>query len=272
MTKHAERTHPGRRAGDNEDATGSNANRQWYFVADGMGGQGNGRVASNIVKDTMQATETPDDLLFAIHQSHLQILSATQQDPALKNMGSTIVAVELKRSLGHVAWVGDSRAYLYRNMQLSRLTRDHSFVEVLRVIQGLTEEQVRGHPEGNVITRGLGMEESAASMIDLPMRTGDRIILCSDGLTDELADPDIAKVLETATDADDAADKLISHALANGGRDNVSVVVVDYDGPTNRLYWLKNLKPSVIWPIVAGVVAATIVTSLALWYLTKHHH
>ena len=270
MTTYAERTHPGRRSGDNEDATGANVSRHWYFVADGMGGQGNGRVASTIVKDTMQSNDAPENLLFAIHQSHLQILTTTQQNPELRHMGSTIVAIELKNKLGKVAWVGDSRAYLYRNKQLMRITRDHSYVEVLRMIQGLTEEQVRAHPEGNVITRGLGMEESAASMIELPLRTHDRFILCSDGLTDELSDADITKVLETASSPDDAAEKLVSHAVANGGRDNVSVVAVDYDGPSNHLYWLKNLRPAVIWPIIGGIVAASLVVAATLWWLAHH--
>jgi len=270
MTTYAERTHPGRRSGDNEDATGANLERHWYFVADGMGGQGNGRVASSIVRDTMQGNATPSDLLFAIHQSHLHILEATQQNPTLRNMGSTIVALEFKNRVGHIAWVGDSRAYLYRNKRLKRLTRDHSYVEVLRAIQGLSEEQVRGHPEGNVITRGLGMEESAASKLELPLRTHDQFILCSDGLTDELTDEEIGKVLESATSANDAAEKLVSHALANGGRDNVSVVAVDYDGATNRTYWLTNLKHSVIWPIVGGIAAATIVTAFTLWWLSPH--
>ena len=265
MTTYAERTHPGRRSGDNEDATGVNAERQWYFVADGMGGQGNGRVASSIVKDTLQGNTAPADLLFAIHQSHLQILDATQKNPALRNMGSTVVALEFKNRVCNVAWVGDSRAYLYRNNKLTRLTRDHSYVEVLRAIQGLTEEQVRGHPESNVITRGLGMEESAASMAELPLHTHDQFILCSDGLTDELTDAEISNIVASSTSASDAAEKLLSHALANGGRDNVSVVTVRYDGPSNRTYWFRNLKPSVIRPIIGGIVVATIVIILTLW-------
>ncbi len=259
MIQYAERTHPGRRIGENEDVTGTNSERQWWFVADGMGGQGNGRVASQIVKETMQSTIAPAELLLAIHHSHLQILTATQHNPALRNMGSTITALEFKNRLCNVAWVGDSRAYLYRNKQLKRLTRDHSYVEVLRAIQGLTEEEVRRHPEGNVITRGLGMEEAAASMVELPLRNHDMFVLCSDGLTDELTDAEIASVLGSADSINDAADKLIAHALANGGRDNVSVVTLQYTGPGNHTYWIKNLKASVIWSAVAMLAVAMII-------------
>ncbi|MBW8854905.1 MAG: serine/threonine-protein phosphatase, partial [Bradyrhizobium sp.] len=153
MIQFAERTHPGRRSGDNEDVTGCSLPRHWYFVADGMGGQGNGRVASSIVKQSMESVEAPQEMLFAIHHAHQQILAATERDPMLRNMGSTIVSLEIKDRMARAAWVGDSRAYLYRDKQLKRITRDHSYVEVLRLIQGLTEEQVRGHPESNVITR-----------------------------------------------------------------------------------------------------------------------
>jgi len=271
MIQFAERTHPGRRSGANEDATGSSAARQWYFVADGMGGQGNGCVASSIVKQSMESSDSPAELLFAIHHSHQQVLAATEQNPALRNMGSTIVALEIKDRVANAAWVGDSRGYLYRDKKLKRITRDHSYVEVLRLIQGLTEDQVRGHPESNVITRGLGMEEAAASMTLVPLRTADRFVLCSDGLTDELTDPEIERVLGEAGIVDEAADKLIAHALANGGRDNVSVVVVQYDGPTNHTYWIKNLNAGLLWPIVTGILTATGLVAAILWWLSRHH-
>ncbi len=272
MIQFAERTHPGRRSGANEDVTGVNLQRQWWFVADGMGGQGNGSVASSVVKQTMEARNTPDELANAIHHSHLQILAAATETPTLRNMGSTIVAIELKNRLATIAWVGDSRAYLYRNNQLKRATRDHSYVEVLRAMQGLTEEQVRGHPESNVITRGLGMEESAASLIELPLRKGDRFLLCSDGLTEELTDMEIARVLDDAQSISDAADKLMASALANGGKDNVSVVTVQYDGPSNRTYWIKNLKSNLSWPVIAAMLVVTLVAVFTLWWLSHRKH
>jgi len=271
MTQFVERTHPGRRSGDNEDATGISVSRHWYFVADGMGGQGNGRVASSIVKQAMEDPGAPSEMVFAIHHAHQQILAATERDNTLRNMGSTIVALEIKNRMARAAWVGDSRAYLYRDKQLKRITRDHSYVEVLRLIQGLTEEQVRGHPESNVITRGLGMEEAAASMTELPLRTGDRFVLCSDGLTDELTDAEIQRVMSECSTIEEAADKLISYALGNGGRDNVSVVLVHYDGPSNYTHWIKNLKSSWVLPVVAGIVGAAGFVAVVLWWLSRHH-
>jgi len=270
MIQFAERTHPGRRSGENEDATGSSVLRHWYFVADGMGGQGNGRVASSIVKQSMETQDAPQEMLFAIHHAHQQILAATERDTALRNMGSTIVALEIKDRMARAAWVGDSRAYLYRDKQLRRITRDHSYVEVLRLIQGLTEEQVRGHPESNVITRGLGMEEAAASMTELPLRTGDRFILCSDGLTDELTDAEIQRTMSEYGTVEEVADKLISHALGNGGRDNVSVVVVQYDGPSNHSHWLKSFKSGWLFPVAIGVLAASGCVAMILWWLSQH--
>ncbi|HVY21855.1 MAG TPA: protein phosphatase 2C domain-containing protein [Steroidobacteraceae bacterium] len=270
MIQFAERTHPGRRSGENEDATGSNPVRHWWFVADGMGGQGNGHAASTIVKEQMQKAEAPDELLLAIHQSHLKILEATRENPMLRNMGSTIVAMEIRNRMAQVAWVGDSRAYLYRDGQLKRMTRDHSLVEVLRAIQGLSEDDLRGHPESNVITRGLGMEESAASMSELPLRHGDRFVLCSDGLTDELTDSDIAQVMKSLMSVDDAADKLIAQALEHGGKDNVSVVVMQYDGPTNRTYWIKRIDSRFIWWLLGGVLIGALLVGAVLWQLSLH--
>ena len=270
MIQFAERTDPGHRSGENEDATGSNPARQWWFVADGMGGQGNGHTASSIVKQQMESADAPGELLHAIHQSHLKILEATEQNSMLRNMGSTIVAVEIRDRLGHIAWVGDSRAYLYRKGQLKRLTRDHSLVEVLRALQGLTDEDLRGHPESNVITRGLGMDESAASMTALPLRRGDRFVLCSDGLTDELTDADIAKVMQGAVSINAAADTLIAQALEHGGRDNVSVVTMQYDGPTNHTYWIKHLDPQFLWWVLGGVLVGVMLVAIVLWQLSRH--
>jgi len=264
MIQFAERTHPGRRSGDNEDATGNSASRSWYFVADGMGGQGNGRVASSIVKQSMEDPTAPQEILFAIHHAHQQILAATEREPTLRNMGSTIVALEIKDRMARSAWVGDSRAYLYRDKQFKRITRDHSYVEVLRLIQGLTEEQVRGHPESNVITRGLGMEEAAASMTELPLRTGDHFVLCSDGLTDELTDAEIERVMQESSSVADAADQLINQALAKGGRDNVSVVVVQYNGPSNNSYWFKSMSST--RRLVLAVALMILIAATLLWW------
>jgi len=267
MIHFAERTHPGRRSGDNEDATGSSASRSWYFVADGMGGQGNGSVASRIVKQSMESPDAPQEMLFAIHHAHQQILAATEREPALRNMGSTIVALEIKDRMARSAWVGDSRAYLYRDKQLKRITRDHSYVEVLRLIQGLTEDQVRGHPESNVITRGLGMEEAAASMTELPVRNGDKFVLCSDGLTDELTDAEIRNVMSESGTVEDAADQLINQALAKGGRDNVSVVVLEYEGPSNHSYWFKSMVSK--RRIALSVAIALPIAAALLWWHWK---
>jgi protein phosphatase len=230
MIQFAARTHPGRRAGENEDAIGSDAERQLWFVADGMGGHAAGGVASSIVKDTLLKVEgAPESLTDLVLAAHAAVVSAADSNPEYKGMGSTLVCARIVDAVGSVVWVGDSRAYLWRGRTLKRLTQDHSFAQILSAEQGLSATEIRSHPARHVVTQTLGLGTPEPSLSETRLRSGDWILLCSDGLTDELEDPDITEALSASRTVEQAADALIERALKHGGRDNVSVVVVAYD-------------------------------------------
>lgn len=261
------KTHPGRRGGANEDAIGWDEASNFWFVADGMGGHAAGDVAARVVKETLLGEALSLPLVDAIRKAHETVAATAKTNSAYDNMGSTVVATRIADKQAEIAWVGDSRAYLWRDGALSGLTRDHSYLEVLRVQENLTEEQLRGHPNRNLVTQTLGIGAPEPSVAKLPLRRRDWLILCSDGLNDELEDREIAEILRTHTEPEKATDALIDAALAKGGRDNVSAVVVEYDGPnavgvSSRLS--QKLRP--LLPIIGGVAAATLVAVLWWWF------
>jgi protein phosphatase len=166
-----------------------------------------------------------------VQQANSAIYTASLDDSTQSGMGTTVTAlsiVEGEEPRVLVANVGDSRAYLWRSGALSRLSVDHSYVQEL-VNEGIiTPEAARVHPRRNIVTRALGIDRSV--MVDVFthfVRTGDRIVLCSDGLVDEVADNEIARVLGQHTDPQETAEALVMVANTNGGRDNTTVIVVD---------------------------------------------
>ena len=263
----AGRTHPGRRGGENEDSIGWDEESRLWFVADGMGGHAAGDVASRIVKQTLLATAATSQLERAVTQAHESVVSAAAENPENTNMGSTVVATRIAGHQAEVVWVGDSRAYMWRGAELSQLTRDHSFLEVLREQEQLSESQMRGHPNKNIVTQTLGLGTPQPSVNRVPLRTGDWLLLCSDGLNDELEDREIAEILQANESPEAAADALIAAALAKGGHDNVSAVVVEYDGP-NGVSSLTQFarKAARWWPIIGGIVAA-LLAAIVWWWL-----
>ncbi|MFC4308056.1 PP2C family protein-serine/threonine phosphatase [Steroidobacter flavus] len=261
------RTHPGRRGGPNEDVIGWDEASNFWFVADGMGGHASGDVASRVVKETLLGEALTLPLVDAIRKAHETVLATAKTNTAYDNMGSTVVATRIAERQAEIAWVGDSRAYLWRGGSLSALTRDHSYLEVLRVQENLSEEQLRGHPNRNLVTRTLGIGTPEPSTTTLPLKRRDWLLLCSDGLNDELEDREIAEVLQTHAQPEKATEALIDAALAKGGRDNVSAVVVEYDGPDAVEVpggISQKLKPML--PIIGGMAAATLVAVLWWWF------
>jgi protein phosphatase len=218
----------------NEDAYIAEENL--YIVADGMGGHNAGEVASALAVTTVKAgaksgIHTMEQFRELVQQANTAIYTASLDDSTQSGMGTTLTALavvpgEEPRVL--VANVGDSRTYLFRSGALTRLSIDHSYVQEL-VNEGiLTPEEARVHPRRNIVTRAMGIERSV--MVDVfthLVRTGDRIVLCSDGLVDEVADADISTVLSQHSDAQETAEALVMVANANGGRDNTTVIVVD---------------------------------------------
>lgn len=216
----------------NEDALLEMGERGLWAVADGMGGHAYGDVASSMVVASLMTLANPGDIeRFAeACADQLRAVNRRMRDEAVLRkvamMGSTVVVLLASGQKAAYVWAGDSRIYLYRNGRLRQLTRDHS-----------QAEEYKAHPPGidappamsNQITRALGAAETIdfeVGMIDV--RDGDLFLLCSDGLSNPVEDEVIAEVL-AAGDCRRAADELVARALANGGRDNISVVVARAD-------------------------------------------
>jgi serine/threonine protein phosphatase PrpC len=211
-----------------------------FGVADGMGGHQAGEVASaiaaRIVRERLSTGATNVGVVVAaVVEANAAIYQAAHASVDHHGMGTTLTALVVLRG-GDDATpprfalvnVGDSRTYLLRNGELHRATIDHSYVQELVNTGHITEEEARSHPRRNIVTRALGIEPTVR--VDtwlVPMVKGDRFILCSDGLVDEVTDEDIGKSATSTEDPDALAQQLVAMANANGGRDNVTVVVVD---------------------------------------------
>jgi protein phosphatase len=207
------------------------------IVADGMGGHSGGEVASGIVIDTartMLINKAPnclnqDDVRQLLIQANRNVLEKAEENRALKGMGSTATLVficETKAIIGHV---GDSRAYLFRDAQLSQLTKDHSYVQMLVENGYITQEEALVHPHRNIITRAIGTENDIeADVWTDELKANDVLLLCSDGLNNAVSDEKIAEILKEGISM--AADRLIEASLAAGGPDNISVVIAQVGG------------------------------------------
>ena len=212
------------------------AEENLYVVADGMGGHNAGEVASALAVTTLKAgarsgIDSVERFRELVQQANTAIYTASLDDSTQSGMGTTltalsIVAGEEPRVL--VANVGDARTYLWRNNALTRLSVDHSYVQEL-VNEGIiTPEEARVHPRRNIVTRALGIDRSVVvDVFSHLVRTGDRIVLCSDGLVDEVSDADIAIVLGQHSDPQDTSEALVMVANTAGGRDNTTVIVID---------------------------------------------
>jgi protein phosphatase len=211
-----------------------------YVVADGMGGAEAGEIASaiavssirNYVEDGIKATAAGDARMMlqsALEDANRKILEYVAGHPEARGMGSTAVSVLLLPPEGAVAWVGDSRVYMSDSGGLRQLTKDHSLVQRLIEIGQITPEEARHHEHKNVITRSLGARQSGeagAESLAIRLKRGDRVMLCSDGLTAHVEDDQIEQILRRHDDPNDAARELVVAANAGGGTDNVSVVVI----------------------------------------------
>jgi PPM family protein phosphatase len=202
------------------------------LVADGMGGHPGGEIAAEVVAGVVPATFTGrsiDELEAAVRAANWSIRERATTQPGMEGMGTTVCAVGLLSS-GHLAIVnvGDSRAYLYRQGSLSHLTRDHSLTAELIERGELQEKEAARHPCYGILTRALGVGfDVEIDGTTLAVEAGDRIVVCSDGLFNELTDEEIGTALAGNEDVTDIVDTLIDGAIAKGGRDNVSVVIAE---------------------------------------------
>lgn len=220
----------GRWREQNEDAARVDAESALLVVADGMGGHPCGDVASQVAADTVAqaAGDLRISLGDALAGAHAAVLQAAEDGRGSAGMGTTCVACRLGRDGLEVAWVGDSRAYRLRAGALEALTRDHSEVQLLVDQGALTPEQATRHPGRHMLARALGVGPLERSEVDdrtLPAAPGDRVLLCSDGLTSELEDGQIEALVAAHPGDQDAVDALIGAALEAGGRDNITVAM-----------------------------------------------
>jgi serine/threonine protein phosphatase PrpC len=202
-----------------------------WVIADGMGGHEAGEVASGIaVHEIARSIEQGMPLVEAIETAHRVIQTVAQQGEGAADMGSTVVAAKLDGLRYEITWVGDSRAYLW-NGTLHQLTTDHSYVQLLLNAGLITEREMAGHPSRNIISQALGAGGADKANIKVDIVSGalgesDTLLLCSDGLSGEVTDDDIAAILAETTDAQTRVDRLITAALEAGGKDNVTVIVL----------------------------------------------
>jgi serine/threonine protein phosphatase PrpC len=224
-----QRTDPGRQRRGNEDS--SYARAPVFALADGMGGAAAGEVASQIAIEAFEAGlpagGTPEERLSVVVQrANRAIYDRAQGDHRLDGMGTTLTSVYLDADHVALAHVGDSRAYRLRGGELTRLTEDHSLVEELVKDGKLTEEEAFEHPQRSIITRALGQEPVVqVDTFSYPVKAGDVVLLCSDGLTDMLTERQVAEVLVGAPTLERAGQLLIDEANNAGGRDNITVVL-----------------------------------------------
>ena len=202
-----------------------------FAVADGMGGHLGGEVASSLALEVVErmSERSEGSLAERVAEANRAVFERSLLDRRVSGMGTTVTAIEVDGSVGRIAHVGDSRAYRLRGETLEPLTEDHSLVRELVRAGEITEEEAREHPNRNVLVRVLGTErEVEVDEGEVDLRAGDRLLLCSDGLTGMLDDAAIRDaLLATAGDAEAAATRLVDLANEAGGADNVTVVVLD---------------------------------------------
>lgn len=206
-----------------------------YVVCDGMGGHAAGEVASEIAVDVIcdRAPAHPDASALgqAVEEANLAIIRAAREGVGRAGMGCTCTAAMLEKDKLVIAQVGDSRAYLLHKGQTQQLTRDHSLVADLIEAGQITEAEARVHPQRSVITRALGSDpRTQPDLFELTVEAGDRLLLCSDGLSTMLEDDQIAKILASHSEPQRCAAQLVNEAVGRGGYDNVTVIVVDVTG------------------------------------------
>jgi serine/threonine protein phosphatase PrpC len=229
VAENVARTDTGRQRSGNEDSAYARA--PLFVVADGMGGARGGEIASQLAVAAFErglegGGSLEERLKARVREANAEIYERALQEHGLSGMGTTLTAAYLDDAQVVVAHVGDSRAYLFRDGRLRRVTEDHSLVEELRRQGKLTEEQAAEHPQRSIITRALGPEPTVeVDTFRCPARAGDVLLLCSDGLTSMVAEERIAAILADAGGLDAAADALIREANAAGGRDNITVVL-----------------------------------------------
>lgn len=205
-----------------------------FLVADGMGGHKAGEYASKFTVETIvssvEATKETEPVTImkeAVTKANELLIEEAKSDEGKTGMGTTVVVATILDSKLYVANVGDSRLYLV-NHEISQITRDHSLVEEMVRLGEMDKSEAKDHPDKNVITRAIGaIPEVAIDFFEVTLEPEDTILMCSDGLTNMIDDEDIKKIILSQRDIVETAEKLIETANENGGKDNITVVVIE---------------------------------------------
>lgn len=206
-----------------------------FIVADGMGGHKAGDYASmhtvdrfvEVIRELGEEHGVQDAINEAVTAANAYIYQRSRENSNLSGMGTTLVLASCIGNEAIVANIGDSRLYLV-NDAMTQITRDHSLVEEMVTLGGIDREMARNHPDKNIITRAVGVkEEVAADFFEVDLTKGDKLLLCSDGLTNMLRDEEIHQIIQENKELEQAAKALVDAANENGGRDNIAVVLVE---------------------------------------------
>lgn len=276
------KTHPGAVREQNEDAFVADDATGLAVVVDGMGGYAAGEVASAIIVESLEALNPQaNGMVAALMECHKRILAHAEAHPESKGMGAAVVMAKLGQRQVSVCWAGDSRAYLFNpETGLGAISRDHSYVQWLLSQGEITESEARNHPKRNLVTQCLGIHSPQPELTTVAWKPGDVLLLCSDGLTDELDDNAIERVLKSEWTPDDdyenVVDGLINATLEAGGKDNVTVLLAENlckqnDAGEQQPPETPSMQRNIAWlPVLLGAGSAILVLAIgAFWYLRQ---
>jgi PPM family protein phosphatase len=214
-----------------------------YAVADGMGGHRGGEVASSLALETVQGMfeRKEGSLADQVVEANRAVFDRSQNDRSVSGMGTTLTAALVDGSRVHLVHVGDSRAYLLRGGELAQLTEDHTLVHRMVMEGEISQEEAETHPHRSILTRALGVDQSVqVDESDVEAAAGDRLLLCTDGLTGMVPEGQIREIMLESADPQEAVEKLVKVANRAGGIDNITAVILDFSedgsgpGPTKR--------------------------------------
>lgn len=206
-----------------------------FVLADGMGGHNAGDYASRCAVSVIEASVKKDMsfnpikiMRHAIELANETIYQQAKEDTTKAGMGTTLVAVTIVGYYAYVANVGDSRLYISDEQGMIQITRDHSWIAEMVRRGEISKEEARNHPDKNIITRALGAsEEVKIDFFDIQLETNHRILMCSDGLSNMVSDENMQEILQSTSEIEESGKELVAQANNNGGRDNISVILVE---------------------------------------------
>ena len=202
-----------------------------YAVADGMGGHRGGEVASSLALETVQGMfeRREGSLAEQVAGANRAVFDRSQNDRRVSGMGTTLTAAQVDGNRVHLVHVGDSRAYLLRGNELTQITEDHTLVHRMVMEGEISEEEAETHPHRSILTRALGVDQNIqVDEGDLDVGSGDRLLLCTDGLTGMVPEGQIREILLETRDPQEAVDKLVKVANRAGGIDNITALILDF--------------------------------------------